>query len=118
MASHGRRGARCCHGRSQVAFHDWPAQSRRPSAYRHRIVAYYRLNSLQPQRGRCGTRHDARFDVRSRRASPSWETLTGADWDVLFAFRNLFYDDEEALLDEVASSNPPKRVLGGISVRF
>ena len=45
--------------------------------------------------------------------------LTRADWDVLFSIRNLYYEaGEGAILDEHAVSNPPKRVLGGIAVRF
>ena len=37
----------------------------------------------------------------------------------MLAFRNMFYEaSEAALLDEIAVVNPPKRVLGGISVRF
>jgi hypothetical protein len=38
---------------------------------------------------------------------------------VLVAFRNLFYEASEgASLDELVVLHPPKRVLGGISVRF
>ena len=43
--------------------------------------------------------------------------ITRADWDVLVAVRNLFYEASEGgVLDEMAVAHPPKRVLGGISV--
>jgi len=57
--------------------------------------------------------------VQLSQGLPFLGSLTRADWDFLVAVRNLFYETSEgALLDEVAVSNPPKRVLGGISVRF
>ncbi len=50
---------------------------------------------------------------------PFLQTLTRADWEVLVAFRNLFYEAAEgATLDELVVLHPPKRVMGGISVRF
>jgi hypothetical protein len=45
--------------------------------------------------------------------------LTRADWEVLLSVRNLFYEvSEGGTLDELAVLHPPKRVLGGISIRF
>ena len=45
--------------------------------------------------------------------------LTSADWELLLAYRNLFYETTEGgTLDELAVVNPPSRVLGGITVRF
>ena len=50
---------------------------------------------------------------------PFLGAITRADWDVLVAVRNLFYEASEGgVLDEMAVAHPPKRVLGGISVRF
>jgi outer membrane receptor protein involved in Fe transport len=106
----------------QMGFHDVTAQIE--TAFERtgtRIVAYCRMNSLQPHEGDvAGTPvRTARFDVRLSQGLPFMGNLTGADWDVLFAFRNLFYEPTEgALLDEVSVVNPPKRVSGGISVRF
>jgi hypothetical protein len=81
-----------------------------------RVVALYRLNQLsgpeQPALAR-------RFDVQLSQGLPFLGALTRADWDVLVAVRNLYYEaGEGAMLDEQAVSNPPKRVLGGIAVRF
>jgi hypothetical protein len=87
-----------------------------------RVVAFYRVNRLR--RVVAGEPGDApllnrRFDVQLSQGLPFLGALTRADWDFLLAVRNIFYETSEgALLDEVAVTNPPKRVLGGISVRF
>jgi len=86
-----------------------------------RVIAFYRLNSLIPEaEGRkASALANARFDVQLRQGLPFLAALTRADWEFLLAVRNLFYETSEgATLDEVAVLNPPKRVLGGISVRF
>jgi hypothetical protein len=83
-----------------------------------RVVAFYRLNRLTPD-GRHSTLTNTRFDVQLSQGLPFLGALTRADWDVLVAVRNLFYEASEGgALDEMAVSHPPKRVLGGISVRF
>jgi hypothetical protein len=106
----------------QVAFQDLAAQIetdvQRTGTH---IVAYCRVNQLRP--GEFETTGipvtTARFDVRLSQGLPFMANLTGADWDLLFAFRNLFYEPTEGgFLDEVSVVNPPKRVSGGISVRF
>jgi hypothetical protein len=86
-----------------------------------RVVAFYRLNSLSPAvEGKKASRvANTRFEVQLRQGLPFLGALTRADWEFLLAVRNLFYETSEgATLDEVAVLNPPKRVLGGISVRF
>jgi hypothetical protein len=84
-----------------------------------RLVAYCRFNTLVSPEPGTAARRTTRFDVQLSQGLPFLGTLTRADWDVLVAFRNLFYEgDEGAVLDEVAVANPPRRVLGGISVRF
>lgn len=85
-----------------------------------RVAAYYRLNSLRPDdRGSESNVTSTRFDVQLSQRVPFIGGLTRADWDLLLAVRNLYYEpDEGASLDEVTVVDPPKRVLGGISVRF
>ena len=86
-----------------------------------RVIAFYRINTLTPETdGKKATAlNNARFDVQLRQGLPFLGGLTRADWEFLLAVRNLFYETSEgAMLDEVAVLNPPKRVLGGISVRF
>ena len=101
----------------EAAFHDVAAQIETVFEWTDtRLVAYYRMNSLQrPRLPSGGPVRATRFDVRiSARASRSSGALTRADWDVLFAFRNLFYEPTEGgFLDEVSVVNPPKRVIGG-----
>jgi len=86
-----------------------------------RVIAFYRLNTLSPEMD--GKKANAiattRFDVQLRQGLPFLGNLTRADWEFLLAVRNMFYETTDgAVLDEVAVLNPPKRVLGGISVRF
>ena len=85
-----------------------------------RLTAYYRVNTLDPQ-GDATSRSvtSARFDIRLTQGLPFLQPLTRADWELLVAVRNLFYDDlEGGMLDEVAVLHPPKRVMGGFAVRF
>jgi hypothetical protein len=86
-----------------------------------RLVALYRVNALRSgtEGVSSGPVVSTRFDVEIRQGLPFLGALTRADWELLVAMRNLFYTDDEAgLLDEFAVVNPPKRVLGGIAVRF
>jgi hypothetical protein len=87
-----------------------------------RLSAYYRINALQPETDMKGANHcltNTRFDIQLNQGLPFLQGLTRAEWGVLVAVRNLFYESSEgATLDEIAVVRPPKRVLGGISVRF
>lgn len=86
-----------------------------------RVIAFYRLNRLSPEveGQKANAVANTWFDVQLRQGLPFLGSLTRADWEFLLAVRNLFYEPTEgAVLDEVAVLNPPKRVLGGISVRF
>jgi hypothetical protein len=91
-----------------------------------RIVAYYRLNGLAdrkpgpvPSRTQPARTTATRFDVHLAQGLPFLQPLTRADWELLFAVRNMFYEASEgAFLDELAVEDPPMRVVGGISVRF
>ena len=46
--------------------------------------------------------------------------FTSADWEVLVAVCNLFRDmaGERSIYDELLVVRPPKRVVGGVRVRF
>ncbi len=89
-----------------------------------RLAAFYRLNSLSDDRGPApaGAARAAtatRFDVQLTQGLPFLQPLTRADWEVLLAVRNMFYEASQgAFLDELAVQDPPTRVVGGISVRF
>jgi TonB dependent receptor-like, beta-barrel/Carboxypeptidase regulatory-like domain len=87
-----------------------------------RLVALYRINSLEPESDVLGNQpavRNARFDVHVSQGLPFLAEMTRADWELLLAYRNLFYEPSEgALLDEMAVVDPPKQIVGGIAIRF
>jgi hypothetical protein len=85
-----------------------------------RLTAYYRLNSLDPEgERRARPLTGTRFDIRLTQGLPFMQPLTRADWELLLAVRNLFYEDfEGGMLDEMAVAHSAKRVMGGFAVRF
>lgn len=66
-----------------------------------------------------GTTQDSRFNVQVFQVLPfvGWN---GTSWELMVAVRNLFYGDIEnaSVLDEIAVIDAPRRVLGGVTVRF
>ena len=81
-----------------------------------RLRAFYRLNTLPTDPDGA---INSRFDVQLRQGLPLLDELTRVDWELLISYRNLFYDGSEAgTLDELLVQNPPKRIVGGIAVRF
>jgi len=89
-----------------------------------RIVAFYRVNLMNAQGDDSAAAlaepvRTTRFDVQVSQGLPFLGGVTRADWELLVAVRNMFYEPAEAgTLDELAVVAPPTRVLGGISVRF
>jgi hypothetical protein len=89
-----------------------------------RVAALYRVNALSEDEERAfslldGTVATTRFDVQVTQGIPFLQPLTRADWDLLVAVSNLFYEASEGgFLEEFAVQDPPTRVVGGISVRF
>jgi len=61
----------------------------------------------------------ARFDVQVNQALP-FLNFGGAQWEMLVAVRNVFHEDlfEGSVYDELLVVRPPKRMLGGVTVRF
>jgi hypothetical protein len=62
---------------------------------------------------------DTRFDFQVTQRLPFLD-FTQARWQVLFAVRNLFREagGETSVYDELLVVRPPKRVVGGLVVRF
>jgi hypothetical protein len=85
------------------------------------VYVLYKLNSgfarQSPEDVEPG--FDARFDIQVNQALPFMD-FTSADWEVLVAVCNLFRDvvGERSVYDELLVIHPPKRVLGGVRVRF
>lgn len=61
---------------------------------------------------------DGRFDIQVNQAIPL--DLGGTRWELLIGVRNLFRDpgDPASVYDEVLVVRPPRRVVGGLLVRF
>jgi outer membrane receptor protein involved in Fe transport len=89
-----------------------------------RVAALCRLSALGDDRvtathAAARTTNTARFDVQLTQGLPFLQPLTRADWEVLVAVRNMFYEASQGgFLGELAVQDPPTRVVGGISVRF
>jgi outer membrane receptor protein involved in Fe transport len=62
---------------------------------------------------------DGRFDLQLNQGLPFLD-LFNTDWEMLVGVRNLFRDaaTEASLYDELLVARPPKRLIGGITVRF
>jgi len=103
----------------QGAFHDLVGRMEaRMEPTDTRVVAFYRVNLMRDDSEAAHLRN-TRFDVQVSQGLPFIGDLTRADWELLVAVRNLFYEDADAgMLDELAVVAPPTRVIGGISVRF
>jgi hypothetical protein len=86
-----------------------------------RVFALYRVNtafvSTQPEDDQPAT--GARFDVQVTQALP-FLNFTNAQWEMLFGIRNMFRElaPDASVYDELLVLRPPKRVVGGLTVRF
>lgn len=86
-----------------------------------RVWVVYKINTAFADRsasspsGRVG----ARFDVQLNQSLP-FLNFTSAQWEMLVAVRNLFREEllDASVYDELLVVRPPKRVVGGVTVRF
>jgi len=62
---------------------------------------------------------DARFDVQIRQALPFMDFST-AKWEMLIGVRNFFRDaaPDQSVYDELLVVRPPKRIVGGLTLKF
>ncbi len=85
-----------------------------------RVSAAYKMSPGYEQPGDAADGVlDGRFDVQVSQRLP-FLGFTNADWEVLVAVRNLFREQLEAgsVYDELLVIRPPKRFVGGLTVRF
>jgi len=63
---------------------------------------------------------DYRFDVQVNQALPFMPFSGTARWEVLVGLRNMFRDpaDMGSIYDELLVVHPPKRVIGGVLIKF
>ena len=90
-----------------------------PSATR--LLVVYKLNTAYAASkfGDVTPNAGVRFDIQVNQALP-FMNFTSAQWEMLVAVSNLFKEAlyENSVYDELMVVRPPKRVLGGITVRF
>jgi hypothetical protein len=86
-----------------------------------RVFVLYKLNSayIRADGSESQPGLDGRWDVQVIQALP-FMNFTAADWEMLVGVRNLFRDSfaETSVYDELLVARPPKRLVGGITVRF
>lgn len=92
-------------------------QSIMPVTLTRMLVVYRVSNGFADDLTRPGT--GARFDVQVNQALP-FLNFSSAQWEALVAVRNMFREDpfDGSMYDELLVVRPPKRVLGGVTVRF
>jgi carboxypeptidase family protein/TonB-dependent receptor-like protein len=86
-----------------------------------RLFVLYKLNAAFDETPTFGavTGPNARFDVQVIQSLP-FLNFSNAQWEMLVAVSNLFKEDwaDTSVYDELLVVRPPKRVLGGVTVRF
>jgi len=86
-----------------------------------RVFALYRVNTafVAAQTNQELPGVAARFDVQVTQALP-FLNFTNAQWEMLFGIRNMFRElaPDASVYDELLVLRPPKRVVGGLTVRF
>jgi hypothetical protein len=84
-----------------------------------RLFLVYKLSSRLADRSARALRPGARFDVQLNQALPLFGQL-GGQWEMLVAVRSLFREEhlDASVFDEILVVRPPKRVVGGVTVRF
>jgi hypothetical protein len=86
-----------------------------------RVFVLYKLNTAfaAADAASTGGRFGARFDVQVNQALPFLD-FTSAHWEALITVRNLFREEltDSSVFDELLVVKPPKRVVGGLTVRF
>jgi outer membrane receptor protein involved in Fe transport len=86
-----------------------------------RVFLLYKMNSAYIRADGSESRPglDGRFDVQVSQALP-FMRFTNAEWEMLVGVRNLFRESfaETSIYDEILVARPPKRLVGGITVKF
>ena len=85
-----------------------------------RVMVLYRISNGFARRDfslRPGV--DGRFDVQVRQSLP-FLAFSSAKWEMLVSVRNFFHDaaGDQSIYDELLVVRPPKRVIGGLTLRF
>jgi hypothetical protein len=87
------------------------------------VVVLYRLSSALPRAATSTPSSspalDSRFDVQVRQSLPFMD-FSSAKWEMLLAVRNFFRETvaEQSIYDELLVVRPPKRIVGGLTLKF
>jgi hypothetical protein len=86
-----------------------------------RVFVLYKITSglAAAREAGSGATSGARFDVQVNQGLP-FMGFTNAQWEMLVAVRNMFREDltDSSVYDELLVVRPPKRIVGGLTVRF
>ena len=85
-----------------------------------RVMVLYRIsNAFAGRTFADSSGVDGRFDVQVRQSLPFLD-FSSAKWEMLVTVRNFFRDatSDQSLYDELLVVHPPKRVVGGLTLRF
>ena len=88
-----------------------------------RVLVLYRVSNAfaHPPSAALADRQglDARFDVQVRQSLPFMDFST-AKWEMLVGVRNFFRETapDQSVYDELLVVRPPKRVVGGLTLKF
>ena len=93
-----------------------PSGTRINAAYR--VIRHPGLAPTHPAL-EAADEHTARFDVELVQLIP-FADWSGTEWELSLAVRDLFFREMigRSLLDEIAVAHAPRRVVGGLAVRF
>lgn len=84
-----------------------------------RLFVVYKVNTAFADDRVAGRQGGGRFDVQVTQSLPF---IGGAlsQWEMLFGVRNLFREEllDASIFDELLVMRPPKRIIGGLTVRF
>jgi Carboxypeptidase regulatory-like domain/TonB dependent receptor-like, beta-barrel len=83
------------------------------------VFVMYKVNSRFDAGRGASPDGGVRFDVQLTQALP-FLSFAGADVEMLMAVRSLFREEllDTSVYDEVLAIRPPKRIVGGVTVRF
>jgi hypothetical protein len=88
-----------------------------------RVVVLYRVSNgfARPVRAHVAQEPglDSRFDVQVRQSLPFMD-FSSAKWEMLVAVRNFFRETsaDQSIYDELLVVRPPKRIVGGLTLKF
>ncbi|HTH25324.1 MAG TPA: TonB-dependent receptor [Vicinamibacterales bacterium] len=86
-----------------------------------RVVVLYKLNNAfaSPDRSTMTPAFGARFDLQVNQALP-FMNFRASQWEMLVGVRNLFHESlaNTSAYDELLVVRPPKRLVGGLTVKF